>query len=95
MCANTTITLTCVAPNATQFKWTASDHSELTNNNTKTIIVTATPELTQYTCTATDGDGDTGRSSVTVASNGTLDFMNVCWYYSHVFCMSHLKLGSQ
>jgi len=69
VCINTTITLSCVAPNATLFKWTASDHSD--NNNTDTITVTATSEAIQYTCMATDGDGNSGRASITIASNGT------------------------
>ena len=78
VCVNTTITLACAAPNATDFKWTTDDdHIEVTKNNTDTIAVTATPEAIQYTCIATSGEGNAGRSSVFVGSNGTLDVMNV------------------
>ena len=70
VCVNTTITLTCSAPNATDFKWTTTgDYSGVTDNNT--IVVIATPEIIQYTCTVTDGKGNIGTSSVTVVSNGT------------------------
>ena len=70
VCVNTTITLTCNAPNATNFKWTTTgDYSGVTDNDT--IVVIATPKAIQYTCTVTDSKGTTGTSSVTVASNGT------------------------
>ncbi|XP_065883776.1 hemicentin-2-like isoform X2 [Dysidea avara] len=76
VCVNTTITLTCNAIGATNFKWTTGDHSEVTDNNTDAITVTATPEATEYTCTASDDNGNTGRSSITVASNDTIPILN-------------------
>ena len=69
VCVNSTITLTCVATGATDYKWTTSNHV-INNNNTDSITVTATPEAIQYTCTATDDDGNTGRATTTVTSNG-------------------------
>ena len=60
-----------MATGATDYKWTTSDHV-ISNNNTDSITVTTTPEAKQYTCTATDNDGNTGRATTTVASNGKI-----------------------
>ena len=64
-----------MATGATDYKWTTSDHV-INNNNTDSITVTATPEAKQYTCTATDDDGNTGRATTTVASNGIIIGVN-------------------
>jgi len=71
VCVNATITLTCVAPNATQYNWTTTgvDHSAEVAD-VDIIVVTATPEAVKYTCTVTNGNGNTGKSNVTVVSNG-------------------------
>ena len=86
VCVNSTITLTCVATGATDYKWTTSDHV-INNNNTDSITVTATPEAIQYTCTATDDDGNTGTATTTVASNGKItmkcDNRILCLYYGY------------
>ena len=82
VCANSSITLTCVATGGTDYKWTTSDDVIINSNNTDSIAVTATPEAKQYTCTATDDDGNTGRATITVASNGRLEYVHphVCMY---------------
>ena len=72
VCVKSTITLTCQATGATQFKWTTSDHSEVINNNRNTITVTATNKHIQYMCTATDDKGSSGTSYSVVYSNGKL-----------------------
>ena len=78
---NATVTLTCHAPNAIQYNWTTTGDANYEPTDDDTIVVIATPKPIQYTCTATDGDGNTGRSSATVVSNGmfSIEFMQGAW----------------
>ena len=82
VCDITVITLTCSAPNATQFKWSRGEWSvqrygdpEVTYN--KTITVTATHHVKDYVCAVSDSDGNTGWRSIFVMSNGMSNNLHV------------------
>ena len=70
VCYKQPIELTCHADgvNVTEYKWTSTKLNQ--TKETATIIAIAINNSVEYTCQIIGSDGENGKSSVTIFSNG-------------------------